>query len=112
MGDEAEGRASESACDAAGSGDLAKLDRELERLWSSDTQPAQVLRSAMGHFQKLVQARESAAARGESIDTVMKRLRPPVHFFPRHCFQEPGPQRWKQRQASAKHWICCWKPRC
>jgi DNA polymerase III subunit delta len=78
MGDEAEAR-SESACDAAGSGDLARLDRELERLWASDTQPAQVLRSAMGHFQKLIQARE-AAARGESIDNVMKRLRPPVHF--------------------------------
>ncbi len=78
MGDEAEAR-SEAACDAAGSGDLAKLDRELERLWVSDTQPAQVIRSAMGHFQKLLQARESAA-RGQSIDDVMKRLRPPVHF--------------------------------
>jgi DNA polymerase-3 subunit delta len=78
MGDEAEAR-SESACDAAGSGDLARLDRELERLWACDTQPAQVLRSAMGHFQKLIQAREGAA-RGESIDNVMKRLRPPVHF--------------------------------
>ncbi len=78
MGDEAEAR-SESACDAAGSGDLAKLDRELERLWVSDIQPAQVIRSAMGHFQRLMQARESAA-RGEAIDNVMKRLRPPVHF--------------------------------
>src|SRR6201985_2316736 len=79
MGDEAEAR-SESACDAAGSGDLSKLDRELERLWASDTPPGQVLRSAMGHFQKLVQAREGAA-RGESIDMVMKRLRPPGHFY-------------------------------
>jgi DNA polymerase-3 subunit delta len=78
MGDEADAR-SESACDAAGSGDLAGLDRELERLWASDTQPAQVLRSAMGHFQKLIQAREGAS-RGEPLDNVMKRLRPPVHF--------------------------------
>jgi len=91
MGDEAEAR-SESACDAAGSGDLAKLDRELERLWAADTQPAQVLRSAMGHFQKLVQARESAA-RGESIDTVMKRLRPPVHFSRATAFKNQA-QRW------------------
>ena len=89
MGDEAEAR-SESACDAAGSGDLARLDRELERLWVSDTQPAQVLRSAMGHFQKLIQAHEGAA-RGESIDTVMKRLRPPVHFSRATSFQGPGP---------------------
>jgi DNA polymerase-3 subunit delta len=91
MGDEAEAR-SESACDAAGSGDLAKLDRELERLWVSDTQPAQVIRSAMGHFQKLLQARESAA-RGESIDTVMKRLRPPVHFSRSQAFKNQA-QRW------------------
>jgi DNA polymerase-3 subunit delta len=91
MGDEAEAR-SESACDAAGSGDLAKLDRELERLWVSDTQPAQVIRSAMGHFQRLMQARESAA-RGEAIDTVMKRLRPPVHFSRVTAFKNQA-QRW------------------
>jgi DNA polymerase-3 subunit delta len=91
MGDEAEAR-SESACDAAGSGDLARLDRELERLWASDTQPAQVLRSAMGHFQKLIQAREGAA-RGESLDTVMKRLRPPVHFSRTVSFKAQA-QRW------------------
>jgi DNA polymerase-3 subunit delta len=91
MGDEAEAR-SESACDAAGSGDLAKLDRELERLWVSDTAPAQVIRSAMGHFQKLLQARESSA-RGESIDNVMKRLRPPVHFSRTNAFKAQA-QRW------------------
>jgi DNA polymerase-3 subunit delta len=91
MGDEAEAR-SESACDAAGSGDLAKLDRELERLWVSDTAPAQVIRSAMGHFQKLLQVRESAA-RGEQIDMVMKRLRPPVHFSRTTAFKAQA-QRW------------------
>jgi DNA polymerase-3 subunit delta len=91
MGDEAEAR-SESACDAAGSGDLAKLDRELERLWVSDTAPAQVIRSAMGHFQKLLQARESTA-RGESLDMVMKRLRPPVHFSRTNAFKAQA-QRW------------------
>lgn len=91
MGDEAEAR-SESACDAAGSGDLVRLDLELERLWAADTQPAQILRSAMGHFQKLLQARESAT-RGESIDAVMKRLRPPVHFSRSASFKYQA-QRW------------------
>ena len=91
MGDEAEAR-SESACDAAGSGDLAKLDRELERLWVSDTPPAQVIRSAMGHFQKLLQARESVA-RGTSMDDVMKRLRPPVHFSRSAAFKAQA-SRW------------------
>jgi DNA polymerase III subunit delta len=97
MGDEAEAR-SESACDAAGSGDLARLDRELERLWVSDTNPAQVLRSAMGHFQKLIQARESTA-RGESLDTVMKRLRPPVHFSRTTSFKAQA-QRWSSDRLS------------
>jgi DNA polymerase-3 subunit delta len=91
MGDEAEAR-SESACDAAASGDLAKLDRELERLWVSDTAPAQVIRSAMGHFHKLLQARESTQ-RGESLDMVMKRLRPPVHFSRTNAFKAQA-QRW------------------
>ena len=91
MGDEAEAR-SESACDAAASGDLAKLDRELERLWVSDTNPAQVIRSAMGHFQKLLQARENTQ-RGEAIETVMKRLRPPVHFSRSIAFKAQA-QRW------------------
>lgn len=91
MGDEAEAR-SESACDAAAGGDLVKLDRELERLWVSDVAPAQVLRSAMGHFQRLVQARESAN-RGEAIDNVMKRLRPPVHFSRATAFKNQA-QRW------------------
>jgi DNA polymerase-3 subunit delta len=91
MGDEAEAR-SESACDAAGTGDLAKLDRELERLWAADTQPAQVIRSAMGHFQRLLQAREQAA-RGISIDDVMKRLRPPIHFSRATAFKNQA-SRW------------------
>ena len=91
MGDEAEAR-SESACDAAGTGDLAKLDRELERLWASDTQPAQVIRSAMGHFQRLLQARESVQ-RGNSIDDVMKRLRPPIHFSRTTAFKNQA-SRW------------------
>ena len=91
MGDEAEAR-SESACDAAASGDLVKLDRELERLWVSDTNPAQVIRSAMGHFQKLLQAREGTQ-RGEALDTVMRRLRPPVHFSRSAAFKAQA-QRW------------------
>ena len=97
MGDEAEAR-SESACDAAGSGDLVRLDRELERLWASDTQAAQVLRTAMGHFQKLILAREGAA-RGESMDNIMKRLRPPVHFSRATSFKAQA-QRWSSERLS------------
>jgi len=78
MGDDVEARA-DAVADAAGSGDLARLDRELERLWVSDTAPATVMRNQMGHFQRLLQTSE-ALARGEPLDMAMKRLRPPPHF--------------------------------
>jgi len=78
LGDEAQAR-SESAFDAAGSGDYARLDLELERLWAADTAPAQVIRGAMGHFQRLMLAKEGMA-RGDAIDAVMRKFFPPVHF--------------------------------
>jgi DNA polymerase-3 subunit delta len=78
MGDESQAR-SESAFDAAGSGDHARLDLELERLWIADTHPSQVIRGAMGHFQRLMLAKEGMA-RGEPIDNVMRKFFPPIHF--------------------------------
>lgn len=78
MGDEAEARVDE-ACDAAGLGDLKKLDLALERLWASDTSPVQVVRQAMGHFQRLLTV-ATEAGRGDSIDFAIKKLRPPLHF--------------------------------
>jgi DNA polymerase-3 subunit delta len=78
LGDEAQAR-SESAFDAAGSGDFAKLDLELERLWVADTHPSQIIRGAMGHFQRLTLAKEGMA-RGEQIDAVMRKFFPPIHF--------------------------------
>ena len=90
MGDEAEAR-SESACDAAGSGDFARLDRALERLWAADTSAGPGDRAAPWAISSAwLQARESAA-RGESMDDVMKRLRPPVHFSRATSLQGPGP---------------------
>jgi DNA polymerase-3 subunit delta len=78
MGDESQAR-SESAFDAAGSGEYARLDLELERLWIADTAPAQVIRGAMGHFQRLMLAKEGMA-RGEQLDAVMRKFFPPIHF--------------------------------
>ena len=85
MGDEAEARA-EEARDAAGSGDFARLDLALERLWTADTRPSPVIRGAMGHFQRLVLVRENMA-RGDRSDGAMKRLRPPVHFLRADTFK-------------------------
>jgi DNA polymerase-3 subunit delta len=91
MGDEAELRA-ESAVEAAGGGDFARLDREVERLWSADTAPAMVIRSAMSHFQKLLTAR-AAMAQGEPMDVALRRLRPPLHFSRAAAFKAQA-ERW------------------
>ena len=91
MGDEAEARA-EEASDAAGSGDFARLDLALERLWIADASVAQILRGAMGHFQRLASVRESVN-RGESLETVVKRQRPPIHFLREQSFKAQA-NRW------------------
>ena len=91
MGDEAEARA-EEASDAAGGGDFARLDLTLERLWTADMSAVAVIRGAMGHFQRLALVRENIA-RGENLDSAMKRLRPPVHFLRSDSFKMQA-QRW------------------
>jgi DNA polymerase-3 subunit delta len=93
MGDEAEARA-EEACDAAGSGDFARLDLALERLWTADMSAVAVVRSAMGHFQRLMLVSESTA-RAENLDTALKRLRPPLHFSRADSFKAQL-RRWQQ----------------
>jgi DNA polymerase-3 subunit delta len=78
MEDEAEARG-EDVCDAAGEGDLQRLDLALERIKSADLSAIGILRTALAHFQKLLLAK-TEMERGESVDSVMRRLRPPVHF--------------------------------
>ena len=95
MGDEAEARA-EEASDAAGNGDFPGLDLALERLWIADASVAQVLRGAMGHFQRLASVRESVN-RGESMETVVKRLRPPIHFLREQSFKAQA-NRWNEER--------------
>ncbi|MGD0144391.1 MAG: DNA polymerase III subunit delta, partial [Rhizomicrobium sp.] len=91
IGDDTEARVDE-VCDAAGEGDMAKLDRALERLWIADFSPIAILRMAMSHFQRLTLAR-AQVSRGESIDTAIKRMRPPVHFQRLSSFRAQA-QRW------------------
>lgn len=85
MGDEAEARV-EEACDAAGLGDLKKLDLALERLWASDISPVAVVRPAIGHFQKLLGV-ATDVARGDNIEFAIKKLRPPLHFSRVNAFK-------------------------
>ncbi len=84
MGDEAEARI-EEACDAAGTGDLPRLDLALERLWAADVSAVAVVRQAMSHFQRLLLV---GVAGGESMEDAMKKLRPPVHFSRAASFKQ------------------------
>ncbi|MDE2073398.1 MAG: DNA polymerase III subunit delta [Alphaproteobacteria bacterium] len=79
MGDESDARI-EEACDAAGEGNLQKLDLALSRLWADDMSPIAVLRLAMAHFQKLALAKD-AVEKGEPLDGALRRMRPPIHFL-------------------------------
>jgi len=79
LGDEAEARADE-ALDAAGQGDLKKLDLALERLWISGTSPAQIIRMGLTHFQKLAISR-SEMDKGNTLEGAVSKLRPPLHFM-------------------------------
>ncbi|MEI9996171.1 MAG: DNA polymerase III subunit delta [Rhizomicrobium sp.] len=92
LGDEAEVRA-EEALDAAGQGDLRKLDLAMERLWVSGTSPVAIVRMALGHFQRLALVK-SEMEKGEPLDGALRRLRPPLHFM---------------RQASFKAQLALWE---
>jgi DNA polymerase-3 subunit delta len=92
MGDEAEAR-TEEVCDLAGEGELAKLDRAIERLWAANISPVAILRVAMGHFQKLALAR---APGGPGPEAAMKRY-PQIHFSRAASFRAQV-RRWSEPQ--------------
>ncbi|HWU25520.1 MAG TPA: DNA polymerase III subunit delta [Rhizomicrobium sp.] len=85
IGDETEAR-TEEVCDAAGEGDVARLDRALERLWITGMSPIAVVRVCLMHFQRLALVK---AQGGET----MRRLRPPLHFKREASFKMQL-QRW------------------
>jgi len=85
LGDEADVRA-EEALDAAGQGDLKKLDLALERLWVAGTSPAAILRMALSHFQRLALTK-SETDKGEPLDSALRKLRPPLHFMRQASFK-------------------------
>jgi DNA polymerase-3 subunit delta len=85
LGDEAEVR-SEEALDAAGQGDLKRLDLALERLWVAGTSAIAVVRMALSHFQRLALAR-AEMDKGGSVESAIKKLRPPIHFMRAAAFR-------------------------
>ncbi len=95
MGDEADARV-EEVCDAAGEGDLKKLDLALTRLWAEDTSPIAVLRVAMSHFQRVAQAK-ALSMRGEALDSAIRKMRPPIHFSRASSFKMQA-SRWSEER--------------
>jgi DNA polymerase-3 subunit delta len=95
MGDESELRMDE-ALDAAGEGDFSRLDKRLAQLWAAGTNPVAVLRAAMGHFQRLLQARAEMDEGGNLIAAI-KKMRPPVHFS-RENSMKAQVSRWSMPQ--------------
>jgi DNA polymerase-3 subunit delta len=93
MGDEAEVRVDE-VMDAAGEGDLKRLDLALARVWGEDMNAIAVVRSALGHFQKLLAAK-AAMQRGENIDGVLRKMWPPIHFSRTSSFKMQA-TRWTE----------------
>lgn len=87
LGDEAEARV-DAVCDAAGEGNLARLDIELERVRADGATPAQILRAALGHFQRLIQLK-LVSSQGEALDAKLKGV-------------------GKQRMASIKRQVSRW----
>jgi DNA polymerase-3 subunit delta len=97
MGDEAEVRVDE-ICDAAGEGDLKRLDLALERVWGEDISAIAVVRAVMGHFQKLLSVKV-ASERGENVDAVMRKIWPPIHFSRTSSFKMQA-ARWTEMKLS------------
>lgn len=93
IGDESEARV-EEVCDAAGEGDVVRLDRAIERLWIFGLSPVAVIRSCIGHFQRLALVK-AQIGNGETVDGAIKRLRPPLHFKREASFKAQA-QRWSQ----------------
>lgn len=93
MGDEAELRTDE-AVDAAASGDAAKLDLTLQRLWEAQTSPVAVARAAVMHFERLLDVKDQLM-KGGSFESIVRRLRPPVHFSRMNSFRGQI-QGWKE----------------
>jgi DNA polymerase-3 subunit delta len=97
MGDEAEVRV-EEVCDAAGEGDLKRLDLALERVWGEDISAIAVVRAVMGHFQKLLSVKV-ASERGENVDAAMRKIWPPIHFSRTSSFKMQA-NRWSEAKLS------------
>ncbi len=66
-------------------GDLTALERYLTRAFLGGDAAVAVLRRVAGHFQRLHLA-STRRDRGESVDTLVQHMRPPLHFSRKAAF--------------------------
>ena len=76
---EAGGAAMDSLVFSACSGDVAQLEKWLERAAMEDLSPVAMVRSLIGHFFKLLELHASTST-GLGVDAAMKAMRPPIFF--------------------------------
>ncbi len=76
----------DSISNAMAEGDLATLDNHLARSFEAGMAPVAVLRAASNHLLRLHLA-AAVLAQGNSVDMVLRSLKPPVHFSRTNSFR-------------------------
>lgn len=76
---EAGGAAMDSLIFAACGGDVAQLEKWLDRAAMEDLSPVAMVRALIGHFFKLLEL-QTATKNGLGVDAAIKSMRPPVFF--------------------------------
>ncbi len=67
-------------CEAVADGNIESLCRSLDRLYDENMQPVVILRSVSRYFNRLFDIQMQQQSSGQSIDQVIKSLRPIVFF--------------------------------
>lgn len=77
-------------------GDMAQADMALNRALEAGQHPAMLVRTLSRHFQRLAQVAR-AKLRGDSLDTAISKLRPPVFIMQKQRFTAQS-GRWNARR--------------
>ena len=92
-------QAFDMALNAALAGDVAGALTQIDRLAASGTPPSVFLNMLLGNLQRL-SALAASLERGESIDAVIGRMRPPLHFKQKDAVKAQA-ARWRGPELAA-----------
>ena len=87
----------DAICDAAGNGHMPALDTAIARAFTAGESAIGILRRAQNHFQRLHYVAGAREA-GQSLETSLAKLRPPV-FFRRAAAFRAQAERWSVARA-------------